>query len=285
VYFRRHPADAPMSVSHNSSPAAIPGELAAYARPLERQRIAAALADLPIDIDAVIETGSTNADLLAAARTRQPPRPRLRTALVQTAGRGRLGRRWHSSRGASLLFSLALPLPAAAAPPIAATLACGIALAEVLATDAVAVRLKWPNDVMLDGRKLAGTLVIGVGVNLWADAAMRASAGQPLATLSEGIGHARLVAEREALLARFARAFLERVGEYLREGFVPLQPRYMRWLAHLDQPVEMFEQGVRVASGEVVGVDGAGRLLVRTEAGLRSFISGEVSLRQRTDAP
>ena len=287
-----------MSVSPNSSPAATAGELAAYARPLERQRIAAALADVSIDIEAVLETGSTNADLLASARQRQPARPQLRATLVQTAGRGRLGRRWHSSRGASLLFSLALPLPAVAPPPIAATLACGIALAEVLANDAVAVRLKWPNDVMLDGRKLAGilcelaqddtgagTLVIGVGVNLWADAAMRASAGQPLATLSEGIGHARLATEREVLLARFVRALHQRVGDYLREGFVPLQPRYMRWLAYLDQPVEMFEQGVRVASGDVVGVDGAGRLLVRTEAGLRSFISGEVSLRPRVDAP
>jgi BirA family biotin operon repressor/biotin-[acetyl-CoA-carboxylase] ligase len=280
-----------MNAVAEPGPAATFGEQSAYARPLDRDRIAGALQDSGIDVDAVLETGSTNSDLLANARARQPARPCLRAALIQTAGRGRLGRRWHSTPGASLLFSLALPL-ADSVLPAAATLACGIALAEVFESEAVPVRLKWPNDVLLDGRKLAGilcelaqdgdgarTLVIGVGVNLWADAGMRASAGQPLATLSERIGHARPATMREAMIARMANALLDRVGEYLRDGFVPLQPRYMRWFAHAEQAVEILEQDVRVAAGRALGVDGAGRLLVQTEAGLRAFISGEVSLR------
>lgn len=271
---------------------ATPAERVAYAHPLRRERMAGLLADCDIDVETVLATGSTNSDLLTLARTRQPARPCLRAALIQTAGRGRLGRRWHSAPGASLLFSVAVPLAASIPPPAAVTLACGIALAEVLEAEAIEVRLKWPNDVLLEGRKLAGilcelaqdsdgarTLVIGVGVNLWADAAMRASAGQPLATLSERIGHARLGAMREALIARLASALLARANEYLRDGFVPLQPRFMRRFAHTDQPVDILEQGVRIASGLALGVDGAGRLIVQTEAGLRTFISGEVSLR------
>jgi BirA family biotin operon repressor/biotin-[acetyl-CoA-carboxylase] ligase len=265
-------------------------ELARYGRPLDRALLAA---ELPgFDVETVRETGSTNADLLAAARLRQPARPRLRAALAQSAGRGRLGRRWYGAPGAGLLFSLALPLPPGAAAPVAAPLACGIALAETLLADGVRVALKWPNDVLLAGRKLAGvlcelaqdavgagTLVIGVGLNLWADAATRASAGQALACLSERIGHGQLIPSRERLIARFARALEEYVGAYLRAGFVPLQPGYMRWFAHADQTVRMMEQGLCVAEGRALGVDGAGRLLLHTANGLRSFISGEVSLR------
>jgi BirA family biotin operon repressor/biotin-[acetyl-CoA-carboxylase] ligase len=84
---------------------------------------------------------------------------------------------------------------------------------------------------------------------------------------------------REALIARLVSALLARANEYLRDGFVPLQPRFMRRFAHTDQRVDILEQGVRIASGLALGVDGAGRLLVQTEAGLRTFISGEVSLR------
>ena len=280
--------------SEPSIAGAPPSALAAFAQPLQRERIVRALAGAcePVDVATVRETGSTNSDLLALARAGQPQQPLLRAALVQTAGRGRYGRRWHSSAGAALLFSLAVPLADSAHAPAAITLACGVAIAECLSADAVRVQLKWPNDVLLDGRKLAGilcelaqdgagrrTLVIGVGINLWADAAMRASAVQPLAALAERIELAQLAATREARIAQLARALLELAREYERDGFVPLQPRYMRWFASTDAEVEMVEHGALAARGRALGVDGAGRLLLQTRDGLRAFASGELSLR------
>jgi BirA family biotin operon repressor/biotin-[acetyl-CoA-carboxylase] ligase len=147
-------------------------------------------------IEVVEETPSTNTDLLERARSTGRIAPCLLVAEQQTGGRGRLGRRWHSAPGASLTFSLALPL--AAAPGL--SLAVGVALADALeppnearAAGALRIGLKWPNDLwlidqpagpigrdgaMLPGRKLAGilietvsaanarTTVIGVGINI-----------------------------------------------------------------------------------------------------------------------
>jgi BirA family biotin operon repressor/biotin-[acetyl-CoA-carboxylase] ligase len=268
--------------------------LAVFARPLDRDLIAHALdtAGEPIDVEAVRETGSTNTDLLVLARAMQPARPRLRAALVQTAGRGRHGRRWHSTPGAALLFSLALPLEVSLQSPAAVTLACGIAVAETLRADGVEASLKWPNDVLLNGRKLAGilcelahdgagrrTLVVGVGVNLWVDAALRASAAQPIAALDERIERVRLAATREARIAQLSHAILDIVRAFERGGFVPLQPRYMRWFAHADTDVDVMELGSTVARGRALGVDGEGRFLLQTPDGLRAFSSGELSVR------
>jgi BirA family biotin operon repressor/biotin-[acetyl-CoA-carboxylase] ligase len=127
-------------------------------------------------VEVVAETGSTNADLLARA-----PRLTRNTALIalrQSAGRGRAGRSWLSGDD-SLTFSLAWkferPLHALAGLP----LAVGVALAETLGRLDVPVQLKWPNDLLKDGAKLAGVLietqqapagslwaVVGVGINL-----------------------------------------------------------------------------------------------------------------------
>lgn len=122
------------------------------------------------------ETGSTNTDLLAAADAGAPDR----TVLVtdhQTAGRGRLDRRWDAPPGANLLVTLLLrTVPE---PPSDLTRRVGLAAAAAARALAGAdVRLKWPNDLLLDGCKLAGILaqrapdgpvVVGLGLNVgWA---------------------------------------------------------------------------------------------------------------------
>lgn len=262
----------------------------ALAAPLGAEAIAR-LAE-GIEVEAVQETGSTNDDLAQRARRAQPARPLLRAALEQRAGRGRLGRRWHASRGAALLFSLALPLASRDARTAAATLVCGVAVAEALRAAGAPVLLKWPNDLLLDGRKLGGilcefvvdaqgsaTLVVGVGVNLVVDASMRDSIGQPVAALAEAVGAAGL-AHREPLIARIATGIVEALREFEAGGFVPFQPRFMRLFAHRDQQVDLRERDLRVATGRALGVDGEGRLLLATDEGLRAFSSGELSLRQ-----
>jgi BirA family biotin operon repressor/biotin-[acetyl-CoA-carboxylase] ligase len=241
------------------------------------------------DVEVVQQTASTNADLVERVRRAQPARPLLRVALHQTAGRGRHGRRWFASPGGALLFSLAVPMAADGARIAAATLACGIGVAEALRAAGAPAALKWPNDLLLDGRKLGGvlcelgtdaqgrrTLVVGVGVNLQLDAATRDSIGQPAASLG---GTAAAAVAHEALIARLACAIAEALRLYDARGFVPLQPRYMALFAHRDAMVDLFELGVRVAGGRALGVDGEGRLLIDTGHGLRACGSGEVSLR------
>jgi BirA family biotin operon repressor/biotin-[acetyl-CoA-carboxylase] ligase len=139
------------------------------------------------------ETGSTNADLLARADAPD------RTVLVaghQTAGRGRLDRTWDAPPGANLLTSILFTdVPE---QPGDLTRAVGIGAVEaVAAVTGLAARLKWPNDVLLDGRKLAGILaqrspsgpvVVGIGLNVgWApEGAARLGDGvEPLAILTE----------------------------------------------------------------------------------------------------
>jgi BirA family biotin operon repressor/biotin-[acetyl-CoA-carboxylase] ligase len=240
-------------------------------------------------VETVQETGSTNSDLLQRVREEQPPRPLLRAAVHQTAGRGRHGRRWFDGAGGALLFSLAVPMEATEARLAAATLTCGVGAAEALRAVGAQVHLKWPNDLLLDGRKLGGllcelaldgigrrTLVVGVGMNLHLDPATRDSIGQPAAALDETPASNQ---QRETLVGRISVAILAALQLYESSGFVPVQPRFMALFAQRDAWVDLYELGVRVASGRALGVDGEGRLLLQTEQGLRACSSGEVSMR------
>lgn len=257
--------------------------------PLDPQRLAQAAPAFAVE--AVQETGSTNSDLVQRARLRQPDWPLLRAALHQTAGRGRHGRRWFAPPGGALLFSLAVPVQGAEERLAAATLACGIGAAEALRAAGANVSLKWPNDLLLDTRKLGGvlcelavdgegrrTLVIGVGINLHLDAPTRDSIGRPVAALAETPAAGTV---REALIGRIAMAILDALRLYEAQGFVPLQPRFMALFAHRDAAVDLYELGVKVASGRALGVDGEGRLLLETAQGVRVCSSGEVSLQVR----
>src|SRR3954452_769157 len=141
----------------------------------------------------VAETGSTNADLLAHA---DAPDRTVLVAAHQSAGRGRLDRKWDAPPGANLLASILFAdVPA---QPADLPRAVGIAAVDAVATaTGLAARLKWPNDVLLDGRKLAGILaqrspsgpvVVGIGLNVgWApEGAARVGDGvAPLTILTE----------------------------------------------------------------------------------------------------
>jgi BirA family biotin operon repressor/biotin-[acetyl-CoA-carboxylase] ligase len=127
---------------------------------------------------ALDECGSTNDEAAAWARAGAPAGAVV-TAETQTRGRGQQGRAWHSPPGASLYLSVVLrpPLAPVKLPPL--TLAVGVALAETAALFGVTPSLKWPNDLLLDGKKAAGILsesacqggrlehvIVGIGVNL-----------------------------------------------------------------------------------------------------------------------
>jgi BirA family transcriptional regulator, biotin operon repressor / biotin---[acetyl-CoA-carboxylase] ligase len=212
-------------------------------------------------------TASTNARAreLAAAGA---PHGTLVTAGVQTAGRGRQGRVWTAPPGSSLLLSLILREWDDLLP-----LRAGLAVADVAGP---AARVKWPNDVLVDGRKVAGILaegrpqegwtVLGIGVNAALDTRdlpdeLRDVAG----TLGRGRG------ELEAVLAELLSALTDRLGAPADAVLAALRARDA-----------LLGGVVAWAGGEGVGagIDDAGRLLVRRDGGsLAALDAGEVHLR------
>lgn len=258
---------------------------------IERWLVDAALPER-IEVEAVARTGSTNEDLLLRARRHRPDRPLLLAADEQTAGRGRQRRPWVARPRSALLFSLAVPLAVLPGALPAVTLACGVALSETLLARGVPVRLKWPNDLLLEGRKLGGvlcelavdadghaTLVVGVGVNGRLDDADRVAIGQPAAALADIVPWSLLAGEREAWLAALAGGVLQAVRRFVSEGFIAWRARFNELLDARDERVDIVDDGRIVASGRVVEVDTIGRLLLATPNGMRTINVGDVSLR------
>jgi BirA family biotin operon repressor/biotin-[acetyl-CoA-carboxylase] ligase len=257
--------------------------------PLSRQRIA----DLrqsgaqPIAIEVVAETGSTNADLLA--RLDSLPLPTLIAAEMQTAGRGRAGRSWHSTPGTALTFSLAWKFAGPLQALVGLPLAVGVVIAETLGKFGVDVRLKWPNDVLKDGSKLAGILietasvrndadsgvwaVIGIGINTASTDSLAAAIGRPVADLSaSGM-------DRNMLLASLLDHLAAALTDFDRVGFAGFAERWNRLHAYAGRQVAILDQGRVLHEGAAVGVDGGGRLLLDTAAGRVTVTAGDVSLR------
>ncbi|HYD81164.1 MAG TPA: biotin--[acetyl-CoA-carboxylase] ligase [Paucimonas sp.] len=240
-----------------------------------------------VDIRVVESTGSTNADL--AGQLANLRAPTLLVAHRQTAGRGRAGRSWLSAPGRSLTFSLAwkfaMPVHALVGLPLAA----GIALAEALAGLDVRVGLKWPNDVLYEGDKLAGILietaaagreaswaVIGIGVNLALDAETMARIGQPAANLPQ-----LAAADPNRLLAAFLNRLAEAMLQFEQRGLHAFVDRWNALHAHAGRPVAIVDRGAVVHEGVAAGIDWIGRLLVDTEQGRVAVMAGDVSLRAK----
>ena len=249
----------------------------------------AALARAAVDIEVVAETGSTNADLMA--RAPQLARPTLLIAEHQSAGRGRAGRSWLSAPGDSLTFSLAWKFAASPQGLLGLPLAVGVALAEALAALEVPVQLKWPNDLLKDGGKLAGILietqgapnggtwtVIGVGLNLLEPALLEARIGRSVATAP---WLARM--DRDVLMAALVDALAAAMDQFGQAGFGAFRARWDALHAWQGRPVAVIDNGVTLQRGLAAGVDDSGRLLLDTGAGRVAVLAGDVSLRLGED--
>ncbi|GAA4398227.1 biotin--[acetyl-CoA-carboxylase] ligase [Fodinibacter luteus] len=219
--------------------------------------------------------GSTNDEV------RRLPVPwRVVVAQRQDAGRGRLGRSWTTTPGTGLAVSVLVPAPASGASwvPLLAGLAVHRAVEEVAG---VATSLKWPNDVLVPGdgdRKLAGLLcewipegvVVGLGLNV-----DTARADLPLGTATSLRAAGAPGTDRAALLT----AVLVHLAALLRDDTGPggaVQAAYSAACGTLGREVEVHEPGGTVRSGVATGVDGAGRLTVRTENGTDAVSAGDV---------
>ena len=250
---------------------------------LSAERVAAlcGAAAQSLAIRVVAQTGSTNDDLLAEVRALK--QPTLLWAQSQTAGRGRAGRAWHAAEGATLTFSLAwkfaLPLHALVGLP----LAVGVSVADVLALYAIDVRLKWPNDLLRDGRKLGGILidtardgdacwaVIGIGINM--------ALPQQLDQTVLAAAAPELQADRGQVIATLATALAENLQLFAQQGFAGFADRWNARHAHAGRDVNIIDHGAVLYSGCANGVDASGRLLLDTAQGRVAVVAGDVSLR------
>jgi BirA family biotin operon repressor/biotin-[acetyl-CoA-carboxylase] ligase len=248
-----------------------------------------ALSNSGVAVEVVEQTGSTNADLLARAATLAAPV--LLVARNQTAGRGRAGRSWLSSSEGSLTFSLAWRFEGGLARLTGLPLAVGVALAETLERLGVQVGLKWPNDVLRDGDKLAGILietqaaqngnasggvwaVIGIGLNLVMPDELEAQIGRNVASLP---WLARM--DRDALLAALLDGLTGALREFERAGFGAFAARWNLRHAWQGETVTVLDRGTVLHEGSAAGVDDAGRLLLDTQEGRITVLAGDVSLR------
>jgi BirA family biotin operon repressor/biotin-[acetyl-CoA-carboxylase] ligase len=249
----------------------------------------AVVPDLPgFTVEVLESIDSTNTELMRRARL-APLEPVLLVAEQQTAGRGRLGRGWHSRPGQSLTFSLGLSLAPRSWSGL--SLAVGLVLAEQLHPD---VRLKWPNDLWLMGRKLGGILVetaghaderegprsvvIGVGVNVArpADTALQDAPASPMGRVPPaGLAEVEVGVTAAELLPRLVPPLVHEVLRFTTEGFAPFASRYAARDALKDLDVRLSDGSV----GSACGVAEDGALLVRVNGQLRRVDNAEVSVR------
>jgi BirA family biotin operon repressor/biotin-[acetyl-CoA-carboxylase] ligase len=259
---------------------------------------------LPVfqDIAWTGSTGSTNADLLARARSGAGVgKPWLLGTHLQETGRGRAGRPWQNRSGSTLMFSCAFDvhLPAAQLPalsPLAGVAACE-ALRAVAGPDARGLCMKWPNDVQWHDAKLAGvlvettrnpggreagyTVVIGMGVNLIDAAELSRTLGREVADWTQVQAQSHRLATAADLICASATAWHEAVQALERNGFAAFRQRFDQVDALAGRTVNVLEKGDILLSGAASGVDEHGRLLVRTPEGATPISVGEISIRRQ----
>jgi BirA family biotin operon repressor/biotin-[acetyl-CoA-carboxylase] ligase len=228
-------------------------------------------------------TGSTNDDALLAARS-GAPHGSVFVADEQTAGRGRRGHAWLAAPGEALLFSVLLRPRLELPQTSALTLAIGLALRDAVSQRiAPNAEIKWPNDLLVNGKKLAGVLVesqlqgdrlqavvVGIGLNVASREFPEEIAAR--ATSLALLGAARL--EREPLLHDILEAIAARLEAYQRTGIAGI-------LSELNTADALRGKRVRVDDqlGIGRGLDEQGRLLLEDDAGhLHAVLSGTVEL-------
>ena len=243
---------------------------------------------------------STNTLLMQRARQGAPHASLLLTE-HQTQGRGRRGNVWHSPLGQGLAFSLLWRFDQAPPALSALSLAVGVAVARALHPFAPAVRLKWPNDLLLGQAKLGGILVeastqpegplqvvIGIGLNVGPapdDARMppaehlAAHSARPALPSASLRAADSLQPSRLAVLQRVLRELSLLLPQFAQSGFAPLQPEWQRMDAFRDRAVMLRDAAGRSVQGVSRGVDGVGALVLDTPQGEQRFVAGELSLR------
>lgn len=209
-------------------------------------------------------------------------------AEYQHAGRGRRGRQWISPFGANLYLSMFWRLEQGPAAAMGLSLVVGIVMAEVLhKLGAGDVRVKWPNDLYLNDKKLAGILVeltgktgdaaqlvIGAGINL----TMRESTTNVISQDWINLQEAGVIIDRNKLTAELLSELRLAVVKFENEGLSAFISRWREMDNYLDRPVKLII-GNQEVYGVARGIDQQGALLLEQNGNIKPYIGGEISLR------
>lgn len=259
---------------------------------LDAAAIAKELRGTPMRLEVVDEIESTSTRLLEMAAANAPSGTCL-AAEWQSAGRGRRGRSWVSSLGGSLTFSVLWRFERGAGHLGGLSLAVGVAAARALAAGGVdRVQLKWPNDVVVDFRKLAGILVeasgeaqgptvavIGIGVNYRLGDRVLGRIDQPVVDVASAV---RAPPSRSLLLARLLRELSKVLQAFERRGFGSVREEWRRLHAYQGRRVRVLPAGEKPFEATVHDVAPDGELVVKTDDGRKvALSSAEISLRPK----
>ncbi|WP_319782586.1 bifunctional biotin--[acetyl-CoA-carboxylase] ligase/biotin operon repressor BirA [Oceanisphaera sp. IT1-181] len=252
---------------------------------LDQYRLSRELAPQRVDLIPVI--GSTNQHWLS--QLNQLNNGDICVAECQTAGRGRRGRSWVSPFGGQLIMSMYWRLEQGMAAAMGLSLVVGIAVVESLAAQGFSgVQLKWPNDLYVNGRKLAGILVemsgtaggpcqlvIGLGLNLLLPSSEQARISQPFAELAE-LGD---INDRNGLVIALSQHLQHSLDIFEAQGIRAFREQWNQLDYFNGKPVRIL-MGEQVIQGTARGIDEQGALLLELADGkIKRFLGGEVSLR------
>ncbi len=242
-----------------------------------------------MNVAVLSSTDSTNTRLLASDAARDP---QCLLTEYQSAGRGRRGRAWLAPMGASLMFSCAWSFAAWPARLTTLPLAVAVALSRVLARMGLdAVQIKWPNDLHIGGKKLAGILieprgeasagcrvVIGVGLNWNLRAAQAAELSNPWLSLDAALRARGLeLPGRNAFAAQLLAEVFNALRHFEAHGFAPFATEWRARDVLKGRPVRV--EGGSVLEGIAQGIDSDGGLLIATTDGVQVVHAGDVSVR------
>lgn len=208
---------------------------------------------------------------------------------LQTGGRGRVGRPWHSGLGTALTFSLLWRFECGLNGLSGLSLAVGLAIVRAANSFAAQdVRLKWPNDIMTPHGKLGGVLieaqgdmlgpsavVIGIGLNCTLPTRLAQQIDQSASALDEVCA---TMPTRNHLFAAILQELVRVLQQFAKDGFVILRDEWERHHLYQHQLVSLKMPDGRVVSGIACGVSENGELCVETSTGMQRFNSGEVGV-------
>ena len=261
----------------------LPGGLDLLSMSVLKENLSLQAGELISELEIVNVINSTNT--LAMGRTKGY----VCTAEQQTAGRGRRGRHWASPYASNLYFSMVWEFSSGAAALEGLSLAVGVVVVEALnKAGVVDVELKWPNDILHGGRKLAGILlemtgdasglcqvVVGIGLNVQMSQQTAESISQPWVDIKTIYGKS---ISRSELLAVMLSELMPMLASFERNSFSSYRDRWLLLDAYAGKEV-MLSLGQDVVMGKARGVDTSGAILIDTALGRRKFNGGEVSLR------
>lgn len=220
--------------------------------------------------------------------------------LNQKNGRGRIGRNWHSEENKSLAMSFAVDAKLSLENMKSITLIAALSVVDAIISPKIKPLIKWPNDILLEGKKVAGILtevknyrdnnyiIIGIGVNI-----SNTSFPMQINDTATSLYMQGENACPEKIAARILNAFEKRYNTYINNGgFETQKDEYIRYMAGVNKEAAILDSSVSngdikgakiIATGKLIGVNKYGNLIIESDNRKQIFESGELSLRIKSN--